>query len=258
METNYNRDKDKEKETKFIDSSRSGRVWAGVILIVVGGLLVAREVGVYFPYWLFTWPMILIAVGLFIGARHQFKSWGWLVPIAVGTAFLVADVAPEFRHFFWPSIIIIVGLVMILRPRRSHWRENMKWDSFQSTTSSTSYTAGSPPTYDDTLDTVAVFGGTRKNIISKNFKGGEAVSIFGGTEINLTQADFEGEAQLDLTQIFGGAKLIVPSNWKIQSNVVTIFGSIDDRRSTNIPTDSNKMLRLDGTCIFGGIEIKSF
>jgi hypothetical protein len=252
METNYNRDKEK-KEDKFTDGSRSGRVWGGLILVTVGALLVAREVGVYFPYWLFSWPMILIAVGIFVGARHGFRSWGWAIPIAIGTAFLVGDIAPEFRHFFWPAVIILVGLVMILRPRRSSWRTENRWENFQNAPMGEGFAH-----QDDSLDSVAIFGGTRKNVITKNFKGGDAVSIFGGTELNLMQADFEGVARLELTQVFGGAKLIVPSNWKIQSDVVTIFGSIDDRRSTNVPTDSNKVLRLDGTCIFGGIEIKSF
>jgi predicted membrane protein len=57
--------------------------------------------------------------------------------------------------------------------------------------------------------------------------------------------------------MFGGTKLIVPSDWDVQSGVVTIFGGIEDKRQ---PAQINpvKVLYLDGTCIFGGVEIKSF
>jgi hypothetical protein len=107
-----------------------------------------------------------------------------------------------------------------------------------------------------------VFGGVKKNIISKNFRGGETVTIFGGTEINLTQADVNGGVVLDLTQIFGGTKLIVPPHWRIQSkDMVAIFGGVDDKRPllSNASTEeTNKVLILKGTCIFGGIDIRSY
>jgi hypothetical protein len=68
---------------------------------------------------------------------------------------------------------------------------------------------------------------------------------------------------LDLTQIFGGTKLIVPHHWKVQSkDLVAVFGGVEDKRpmlGSTSPTDENsKVLVLKGTCIFGGIDIKSY
>ncbi len=247
METRYGREPEKIKTNNPL----SGRVWAGLVLILFGSLLLAHEMGVYFPRWVFSWEMILIAFGIFTGARHSFRSWGWLIPIVIGGAFLLDDIFYDFelRHFIWPALIITIGLVMIFRPRRSGGR---MWDSIPGGPISTATSE------DDTLDVVSIFGGTKKNVISKNFRGGEVVSFFGGTELNLTQADITGVAILDLTQVFGGTKLIVPSNWKIQSEVVTIFGGLDDKRNISMPADSNKVLVLKGTCVFGGIDIKSF
>jgi hypothetical protein len=114
---------------------------------------------------------------------------------------------------------------------------------------------------DDSLDSVTIFGGIKKNIFSKNFRGGEIVTIFGGTELNFTQADMPNRIELEITQIFGGAKLIVPPHWKIQSeDIVSIFGGIEDKRPPmpNTNYDQNKVLILKGTNIFGGIDIKSF
>ena len=83
---------------------------------------------------------------------------------------------------------------------------------------------------EDFVDSTSIFGGAKKNIISKHFKGGDLVNIFGGTDLDLTQADFTGTAVIELTTIFGGTKLIVPSNWSIKSEAMIMFGSIEDKR----------------------------
>jgi hypothetical protein len=81
----------------------------------------------------------------------------------------------------------------------------------------------------------------------------------GGSEIDLTQADFQGRIKIDTTNIFGGTKLIVPPTWDVQSDMVAIFGGVDDKRQiSGVKLDPNKVLILDGTCMFGGIEIKSY
>ena len=101
------------------ESRRSGRPFGGVVLIVVGSLLLAREMGLLVPHWIFSWPMIPIAVGLYIGARHSFATGGWLIPIVVGVFFLVNNefLNSDLRQYFWPVFIITMGLLMVLRPR---------------------------------------------------------------------------------------------------------------------------------------------
>jgi hypothetical protein len=246
METSNNRNLEPRREDDSSDN-RSGRVLGGLILLFIGAGLMAREMGLDLPRWVFSWEMIPIAIGLFIGAKMNFRPGGWLIPIFIGSAFLIDDFLPEvsLRHFIWPTIIIVGGLLMIFRPRRTrrhYWKD---WKETQSG--------------EDVLEIISVFGGNKKNVISKNFKGGETVSCFGGTELNLTQADFTGTAVLEMTQVFGGAKLIIPANWKIQSEIVSVFGGLDDKRPlTNEPHDPNKTLKLIGTSVFGGIEIKSY
>ena len=96
-------------------------------------------------------------------------------------------------------------------------------------------------------------------MLSKQFRGGEIVSFMGGSEIDLTQADFTGRITIDTTNIFGGTKLIVPPTWDVQSDITTVFGGVDDKRPVQgVQPDPNKVLILDGTCLFGGIEIRSF
>ena len=75
----------------------------------------------------------------------------------------------------------------------------------------------------------------------------------------MAQADIKGTAILEITTVFGGTKLIVPSNWEVKSEAVTIFGGLEDKRNMQtIINNSDKILVLKGTVLFGGIEIKSF
>ncbi len=111
---------------------------------------------------------------------------------------------------------------------------------------------------EDYIDATTVLGGIHKNIISKNFKGGDITIFMGGAEINLSQADIQGSASLDITQIMGGTKLIVPSNWEVRSQLTSVFGNIEDKRQNIGNTDPQKVLIIDGTSVFGGIEIRNY
>jgi predicted membrane protein len=236
--------------------SKAGSIMGGIIIITVGTLLLARQMGVYFPEWLFSWEMLLIVFGVFIGAKHSFNNRGWLIPVFIGVVLLMDDFYPGLAmdQFIWPLLLIGVGVFMIFRPRSSHrWKE--KWKERQAGCG-----VKGEVSVEDMLESVTVFGGIKKNIISKNFKGGEVVNIFGGSEINMSQADIQGTVELEVTQVFGGTKLIVPSNWEVKQEMVAIMGGIEDNRMQQPEgtVDHRKVLVIRGTSVFGGIDIKSF
>ncbi len=299
---------------------KSGRIWAGCFLVLVGGVLLLDQMGFPLPDWLFSWHILLIAIGLFIGLRHNFRGGAWLIMILVGGGFLIQDYYPqmEIHRFLWPGILIFVGLVIMLRPRRSwqgewkeewknewkdewrrrHWR-NREWNrqftpganpagpnptgpgpaptqtdpadpnagpggpnpgmggpggSFRANYSSEGHNYSS----EDFIDTTSVFGGVHKKVVSKNFKGGDITTFLGGTEIDLSQADFNGIARLDVTQVCGGTKIIVPPHWEVRSEVTAIFAGFEDKRQQPAILNPEKILIIDGTSIFGGIELKNF
>jgi predicted membrane protein len=253
----------KKRWEERLERHRHGHVWAGIFLLAIGGLALIRSFGVPMPVWLFSWQMLLIAIGLFIGFRKGFRDGGWFIPIIIGGAFLANDffLQGELRRHIWPLILIVVGVLFIFRPRGRH-RHNYLDQKKNTGLSTEVITPVSEQSYsqDDFIDTTSIFGGTEKTILSKNFKGGNMVNIFGGTELNLTQADINGTAVLEVTAIFGGATLIVPSHWVIKSEAVTIFGGISEKRRnmTGFTETPGKTLIIKGTVMFGGIEIKSF
>ena len=243
---------------------RRGHVWAGLFLLFIGGLLMARQSGLYFPEWLFTWPMILISVGLFLGLRHGFRNPSWVISVFIGLVFLSDRIFPavNLRPYIVPVILMGLGLLFLLRPKSSYSnRRLVQQEGDRSIPEQTVYEPAqeSRGTRQDYLDATSIFGGMKKNILSKNFQGGEIINFMGGSEINLTQADFNGIIRIDTTNIFGGTKLFVPSHWDVQSDVVAIFGGVDDKRHLNgNAIDPKKLLVIEGTCLFGGIDIRSY
>jgi len=238
--------------------SKHSRVLTGIFILIIGLAALLKASVTFIPDWAFEWPMLLIALGMFVGVRHNFRGVAWFVLVLIGIVFTLNNIYPEFsfRRYMWPVALICVGLFIIMRPRnrrRPDMERKNSGDVNPGVTETMGYSA------DDFVESTSIFGGAKRIIISKNFKGGDLVNIFGGTELDLSQADFTGTAVIELTTIFGGTKLLVPSNWSVKSEAVTIFGGIEDKRRMQTITEvSEKNLLIRGTVIFGGIDIKSF
>ena len=55
-------------------------------------------------------------------------------------------------------------------------------------------------------------------------------------------------------------RLIIPANWEVHSELVSVFGNIEDKRSIQpkLNAEVEKVLVLKGNTFMGGIEIKSY
>jgi predicted membrane protein len=257
-----------ERFKRKVHRGKFGSIGAGIFLLGIGSLLLARELGVLFPSWFFSWPVLLIGIGLFIGFRLGFRRGPWLFPLLIGTILLLDRIYPEIhlKPFIWPVIFIVLGLLFIFRPKSQRCRN---WESKQklpernepAQDQNESWVGADQAHTDrrDFIDITTVFSGSKKIILTKSFKGGDIVNFMGGSEVDMSQSDFNGTITIDTTNIFGGTKLIIPSNWDVQSEVVAIFGGVDDKRQVNgHGPDPNKLVVIEGTCIFGGIEIRNY
>ena len=257
-----------------VDHFRGGgsRIWQGLILVAAGILLLAYKMGVPIPHWIFTWPMILIVIGFLSGIKNNFHNPGALILMAVGGVFLIdkAVTYMDFHEYILPALLISFGIIFIMRPRsrwsdskrewKRKWKRDWRYDHYAGTNAGTDATNNPiPADNSEYLDVNAVFGGVKKIILSKNFKGGEINSFMGGSEINFLQADIQQQVVLDINNVFGGTKLIVPANWDVKNEVTAIFGGVEDKRSLNTATpDPSKTLVIKGNCIFGGIEVANY
>jgi predicted membrane protein len=238
-------------------SGRRENAAGGIILLVIGSFLLARQMGVQLPGWLFTWPMIPIVVGIFVGIKTKFRDFGWILLIGVGVFFLMEKIqAWPVKEYILPMAVIGVGLAIVLnamfrKPKTVSTEEGVAADGSQL------YSVPNGTT-EDVMEVISVFGSAKRVILSKNFKGGEVISVFGSAEINLTNADFTGTLVLEVVQVFGGTKLIVPPHWEVQSKTAAIFGGIDDKRAPHGTKHPEKIVIIDGATFFGGLTITSY
>jgi len=270
----------------------NGKSFAGLILLGVGAMLLLRQFDFFFfPGWIFSFPMLLIVIGLFQGAKNNFsKPWPFVL-VFIGFVFLSRHIFPWFdlRDFFFPLAIIGIGFWLIVkRNKPKPW--DKKKDQFGSTgfnekepvfteadyvvkpegetepvaesAESTQSTQSAHSSYnikgDDVLDIVSVFGGVKRTVLSKVFKGGEIVNVFGGAEVDFTRSDIQGPVIVEITQMFGGTKLLVPPHWQVVSDVSSVFAGVDDKRFGNPTQSPDKILYLKGISVFAGIDIRSF
>jgi len=236
------------EENKSIDR----RSIIAILLIVAGGLLMLQTFDVIdfsLSHYIFNWKTLLIAIGLVILGSNQNRTSGYVL-IGLGLIFWLPSITGfdiRLSQIFWPTLLIGIGLVIISR-RGRHNKYNVRSMNADGTYNS------------DYVDDISILGGGMKRFSSQNFKGGNITAIFGGSEIDLTSAEISPEGSvLDVFTMFGGTKLIVPGNWQVKSDVVSLFGGFNDKRhiKPELAIDE-KLVLIKGFVMFGGVEVKSY
>jgi predicted membrane protein len=247
-------------KTDINSNNHSNRLGGGILLLVIGLIFFLRNFGIGVPHWVFSWHTILMAIGLLIGYRRNFTGGGWMVMVVIGAIFTLEDISGlDMSEYYFAGAFILLGLYMILKPEglnRLNWKKKVPTYPIVSGQEAGAGT-GSPK--NDYIDSVNIFGGSKHQIISKNFKGGDVVSVFGGCDLIFTQADFEGTVTIDVVAIFGGVKIVIPPTWVVKTELTPIFGSVDDKRSL-IPAagEPQKIIRITGVAIMGGVDIRNY
>ena len=227
------------------------RIVLAGFLIVIGFFWIFKNFGLipdFIPHYLYSWEIVFVFIGLFILLTKRAIVPG-LIFIGVGLFLILPDI-PQL-HFvqiwmLWPILLIAIGMSLLLQSRAQ--REEGRPRS-------------SDESRDDYVDEISIFSGGEKIITSKKFKGGRITSIFGGSEINLLNAELvKGPAYIDVTAIFGGSTLIVPEDWNVKTDLITIFGGFSDKRTVISETKEGdeSILYIKGFVMFGGGELKSY
>jgi len=149
----------------------------------------------------------------------------------------------SLMKFALAFILIAIGMRVLLGRNMGRGHHHWDWD----------FEANTTTTNEDFLNEVVIFSPLNKTVHSDNFRGGKAVMIFAGGKIDLSQVKTsEKNISLEIVAIFGGGKLIIPKNWKVNSQGTAIFGGYNNKVETG---GSETVLNLKGAAIFGGIEI---
>lgn len=190
------------------------------------------------------WPVILILIGLVRLLDRYAEKISSVILIGVGTLFLLDNLdLIDFDIFdLFPLIFAVIGLKLV-------------WEAIQRRDASrlSSRDPGKE------LTAFAMMSGVKRQIVSKEFRGGDATAIMGGVELDLREASIkEGEpAILDVFVMMGGVELQVPENWVIDSRVMPLMGGFEDK--TRLPRDREPgpSLIIKGMVMFGAVEVKN-
>ena len=156
--------------------NHSNSVWSGLIILVIGVVFFLRSFGIYIPGWIFSWNVLLIVIGLFIGFKRNFNGGGWLVMVLIGGYFTMQDISDlDFSKYYFALAFIALGLYLILKPKRSPERWRKKFDKSRfSAKMKEQYAHSGDYTYpgsetvvpegreNDFVDSVNVFGGAHR------------------------------------------------------------------------------------------------
>lgn len=220
----------------------------GLVLIIAGILFLLERLNQIPPEvtkHLFSWQAVLVGIGVVMVAGSKRSLPGWII-IAIGAFFLLSDIylfPATFRDVFWPLLVIAMGLLLVFRTKSSKGCCFMRNTHIQSVSD------------DHSFEDVAIFGGSKKSYQLPELKTGKVTAIFGGSDIDLRDCTLSSEgAVVEIQCLFGGSKLIIPKSWKVKTDVLTIFGGMDEQGPSN-STDDNKVFYIKGMTIFGGGEI---
>lgn len=232
-------------------NTKHSHSFAGTGLIIIGITLLAGNLGfIPEPLWdaIFRWPSIFLIIAII----NLFKKK--LIPTLIFTSiwafFVLPDFFPTLRteelRDYWPILLILAGLLFV----NSHRKKKNPDGTLQRDDISS----------EDIIDEVVIFSGNIKRVESNNFSGGEITSIFGGSELYFNNCKLSPNgAVIELVNIFGGSKIVVPRDWNVKIEVVSILGGFADKRvyfDNERPLENT--LTIKGMTIFGGGEITNF
>ena len=216
----------------------------GLVLLAVSAVLILNafeitNIEIFFDGW---WTLFIIVpsfIGLFTGRDKSANIIGLLI----GVFFLLACQNVLDFDILWrlivPVIIAAIGIKMIfggIGKRKSFIKcieankDNMKM-------------------------VFSAFSGQDINFDNEVFHGAELTAVFGGIKLDLRNATFEGDTVINACCIFGGTDIFLPDSVNIKVNSNSLFGGIDNKKHRN-SNDNQYTIYLNGTCIFGGVDIK--
>ena len=218
-------------------------IW-GLALLAVSAVLILNafeitSIEIFFDGW---WTLFIIVPSL-VGLFSSHEKTANIVGLLVGTFLLLACQNIIDFDIIWkliaPVIIAVIGIKMIFGGNGKN-RECIK-----------SIEANG----DDIKKGFAAFSGQDINFDNEVFNGAELTAVFGGVKLDLRNAVFESDTVINACCIFGGADIFLPDNVNVKIKSNSIFGGMDNKKHQN-SKDNQYTVYLNGTCIFGGVDVK--
>ena len=225
---------------------KSRSILWGIVLVLAGVLLALNsldvlDVNIFFDGW---WTLIII-IPCLIGIFTDSDKTGNLIGLCVGVFLLFC--CQNILSFdlllklLFPIIIVIVGCKMIFGTFKSNKSQKVMNEVVSN--------GG------NVRNATATFSG--QDLIyglGEEFTGAELNAIFGGVKCDLRNAVINRDCVIKCSAIFGGIDIFVPQNVNVKVNSTSIFGGVSNK--ANNSTANTVTVYIEGTCLFGGVDIK--
>lgn len=240
--------------------------WA-IILIIIGAVFLLYNIDVI-PYslksFIISWPMLLLALGIWQLTQH--KSTSGITLVVIGGFFLIPRLGvflPMFDFYInmniiWPLLLIIIGVTILLKNSQSKARTHKKWSKINAEEVNEDLGAT------DFIDKSVIFSSSTEFVLSNALIGGEVSTVMGETILDLRKAKLKNnKALLSISTIFGSCIIYAPSHWNVQINSQNILGSFSDKRYNFndqpplLEGEEIPILIITGSTIFASGEIRN-
>lgn len=107
---------------------------------------------------------------------------------------------------------------------------------------------------DDDLRIAAIFENRQARSTADALQRGEAIAWYAGLDLDLREATLADDgAWMRVVALYGGARLVVPSDWDVRVRPIAVFGGVDAR--TEPPAGPAPRLIVDAIAVFGAIQV---
>jgi len=219
-----------------------------------------------------------------------------LLVIALGAIFLGDNLelfdGREALRAFWPAAFVLVGLVVLLEPRRhggsgrawglvwvvagawifAHQRDWIEIDFWELFFPGVLLAVGATLVWralgggrgrraagegdESEPRAFALMSGNEIRSTSAAFRGADLGAFMGGVNLDLTGAKLAGdEAEIDVFAMWGGIEIRVPREWTVVGKVMPLMAAFEDK--TQPEPAATKRLVVRGVVVMGGVEVKN-
>ena len=219
----------------------------GVVLIALGLIIGAKALGflnvdLFFDGW---WTLFII-IPCFIGLFKDNEKVGNIIGLLVGVSLLLACQRIISFDMIWklalPAILVIIGLSIMFKDVIGG-KVNAEIKKLNSNMAK------------GENEYCATFSGQDLKFDGEEFKGATLTGVFGGIKCDLRNAIINQDVVINASAIFGGVDILVPTNVKVKVKSSAIFGGVDNKTSGN-PVETSPTIYVNGSAVFGGVEVK--
>ncbi|MBE5853677.1 MAG: hypothetical protein E7299_12150 [Lachnospiraceae bacterium] len=238
------------------------RIFWGILFILGAVFLLVSQTGPFKGFnigaWDVIWTVILVIIFLKSLIRlHYFPMFFSLAFLGIIHAEVLGLTAIVPWIILGAALLLSIGCHIIFPSRKC---DNVEFVNFASSNcsntceSEVNFGATNHKDDNDFIRQEVNFSSCVKYVTSTVFKGAQLECNFGAMKIYFNDAQMQDNtACVFIENNFGGTEIFVPSTWRVENQIASVFGGVNQKGVCN--HDGVHTLYLKGENNFGGITI---